>query len=150
MLTLLQRFENMGRKGAIPALGTAFLLLIVCVVSAYVGWVNSTGDSGWMVLGPNFLAICAGAGVMVFAMVGFQLLTRNTYASAEELFPSMARADFVQAIHEEPRPLCVCTRCHIHLPAQFSTGSCPRCNSSVEYYEIDSNDDAEMAIAAVR
>jgi len=139
----------MGKKGAIPALGTSFLLLVVCAVSAYTGWINSYGDSGWLVLGPNFLAILAAAGAMVFGMVGFQLLTRNTYASAEELFPSLHRDDFIRALNEEPRPLCVCTRCRIHLPAQFSTGGCPRCNSSVEYYEINTDEDASMAAAAV-
>ena len=86
---------------------------------------------------------------MVFTMVGIRLLTRIDYGNAEDLFPSLHRDDFLYALDNEPRPLCVCTRCLIHLPAQFSTGGCPRCNSSVEYYEIASDEDAAMAASAV-
>ncbi len=139
----------MGRKGAIPAIATAVVLAVVCIATGYSGWINSYGDSAWTVLGWNFLAILAGAGAAVFGMVGFHLLTRTTYASAEELFPSLSHADFLRALKEEPRPVCVCTRCLIHIPAQFSTGGCPRCNSSVEYLEIHTDEDASMAAAAV-
>ena len=149
VLTLIERFESMGRKGGVPALATALILLIICAASAYTGWSNSFGDSRWMVLGPNAIAIMAFGLSGVFAIVGAKLLTRTSYAMPEDLFPSMHRDDFLRALREEPRPVFACTRCRIHIPAQFSTGSCPRCASSVDYLEIGDDKDAEIAASAV-
>jgi hypothetical protein len=145
VISILQRFENMGRKGGLPSLGVALLLIAVSGVSAYYGWLSDDNDSMIRILGPNFVALSAGAGAMVFTVLGMKLLTQVDYGDPEDLFPSLHRDDFLRALKNEQRPLCVCTRCRIHLPAQFSTGACPRCNSSVEYYEIATDEDANMA-----
>jgi len=149
VLTILQRIEDMGRKGAPPAIALSCLLAIVCAMATYLAWAANEADSTWWQLAPSFVALSAGAASVVSAMVGIRLLTRVDYGAPEDLFPSLHREDFLRALREETRPLCVCTRCLIHLPAQFSTGSCPRCNSSVEYYEIETDEDAKMAASAV-
>ncbi len=150
MITILQRFENMGRQGGLPSLGVALLLIALSALSAYYGWLSEDGDSMLRILGPNFVALSAAAGAMVFTIMGLKLLTQVDYGDPEDLFPSLHRDDFLRALKQEQRPLCVCTRCRIHLPAQFSTGGCPRCNSSVEYYEIASDEDAKMAASAIQ
>ena len=45
--------------------------------------------------------------------------------------------------------MCACTRCRVVIEAVYSTGSCPVCASSVQYYEIDSDEDAEMVVLAM-
>ncbi len=83
---------------------------------------------------------------MFAVFVGMRSATSTTYPTPEESFPSLPLDEFKAALFAEYRPLCVCADCLIHLPAQFSTGSCPRCLSSVRYYEINTDEDVDMVL----
>lgn len=147
MLSLIDRLERMGRRGAWPALSVAALLVLFSGVMAAGPLLSDTGM--WTTRGMHFAALLAGALAMVFGILGARLLTAREYPPVDEIFPSLDPDDFLRAIREEERPLCACARCLIHLPARFSTGSCPRCASSVDYYEVECDDDAEMVVLAM-
>lgn len=148
MFDLLDRLEQMGRRGAPVALGIAGVLLLLAVGLVIASLVFEGGI--WASGGARGLAFLFAALAMIFGMFGVRLLTARAYPSPESLFPSLPKDEFKRAVREEERPLCVCTRCLIHLPGQFSTGACPRCASSVEYYEINTDDDADMVILGVQ
>ncbi len=147
MFTLIERLESMGRRGAWPALGLTAGLLALAAMTAGMPLFTEFGQ--WTTRGMHFVALLSGAFAMVLGMLGLRLLTAREYPSAESIFPSLEPDAFRRALQEEERPLCACARCRIHLPARFSTGSCPRCASSVDYYEIESDDDAEMVLLAM-
>lgn len=148
MITLIDRFEQMGRRGAVPALGLAALLLLVGI--ALIGWSFTVEEpSRWALIGMRGGGAVSGAFGVVYGMFGVRLLKESSLPSPEEIFPSLEREAFLRALREEPRPLCVCTRCRIHLPAQFSTGGCPRCSSSVDYYEVSTDEDMDMVLMSL-
>jgi hypothetical protein len=82
-------------------------------------------------------------------MVGVRLLTRTHYPSAAEIFPPMSVEEFIATVQERCGEISVCTHCRVQVPTEFSTGSCPVCGSSVEYFEVRDEEDAKMVIAAV-
>ena len=147
MIALIERFERMGRRGAGPALGLAALLVLLTGIMGFAPFFGAFGP--WTARGMQFTALLAGAGAMVFGILGARLLTAREYPPVEEIFPSLDPESFRRALREEERPLCACSRCLIHIPARFSTGACPRCASSVDYYEIETDDDAEMVLLAM-
>lgn len=147
MLTLIDRFERMGRRGAWPALSLTAGLVLFGGTMAVLPWMSETGM--WTTRGMHFVALLSGALAMVFGIVGARLLTAREYPPVDEIFPSLEPEAFLRALREEERPLCACARCLITLPARFSTGACPRCASSVDYYEVECDDDAEMVVLAM-
>lgn len=147
MLTLLGRLEQMGRQGGMIALSISVIAGLLTLSLLFFSFQPEEGLWGpGLMRGLALLFFSLGA---VFGMVGARILTARVYPSVESLFPSLSKDDFIQAVADEPRPLCVCTRCMIHLPGQFSTGSCPRCASSVDYYEITTDEDASMVLLSL-
>lgn len=145
MFALLERLERMGRKGAAPALVVAVLLVGGAVALIAVSF-QIEDPSRWTVgglRGAGFFAGCLGA---VFAMLGIRLATARVYPPASEVFPSMSREAFVAGLEERTGVVCACSACRIQLPAEFSTGACPRCASTVNYYEVITDEDARMVI----
>lgn len=149
MIALIDRFEQMGRRGGPPALALAGFLVLVAAVMLGASFLFEL-PSRWAEGALRGIGIFAAVMGVVYGMVGARLLTARIYPPAEEVFPSLPPDDFVQVVRTGERPMCVCTRCRIFLPAHFSTGACPRCASSVDYYEIASDDDADMVLLAVR
>jgi hypothetical protein len=145
MDALLTRLEAMGRSGGWVALGLAAASVPVVVG---LGWAASEAD-GWSAFGLGFPAALLAAAAMVLAFVGTRLLTQRHYPSAAEVFPPLPREAFATAVQERDEPVCACTRCRVVLSAAFSTGSCPVCASSVDYYEVTSDEDAEMVVMAL-
>lgn len=148
MMTLIERLERMGRRGAQPALLLTAGLVVFAVASAVVPWVYELGR--WPTRGMHLAGFLSAGFAMVFGILGARLLTAREYPPPEQVFPSLDPEDFRRAMYEEPRPFCACARCRIHIPAQFSTGACPRCESTIEYYEVESDEDAQMVLAAMQ
>jgi hypothetical protein len=73
----------------------------------------------------------------------------SRYPSASETFPPLHEDAFQDAVRVRERPICACVRCRVVVPSSFSTGACPVCASSVDYYDVGSDADAEMALAAL-
>jgi len=141
---LIERLEAMGRTGGGVALGLAGGLVLVAVVLA----VASIGAEGWWLFGYRFPAAVLGAFALALSFVGVRLLTQRHYPSAAEVFPPLAPEAFALAVRQRDEPVCACSKCRVVLVAAFSTGACPVCASSVDYYEVSSDDDAEMVILA--
>jgi len=142
---LLDRLERMGRKGGWVALGLALALLPVVLG---LGWLSAAAE-GWSSFGLGFPGALLGAVVLVLTFFGVRLLTQRHYPSAAEVFPPLEREAFARAVRDRDEPVCACTRCRVVLVAAFSTGSCPVCASSVDYYEVDSAEDADMVVMAL-
>lgn len=145
MNALIERLEAMGRQGGAVALGLAGVLVAVGGVLVWA----SVGAEGWWLYGYRFPAAILGAFALALVFVGVRLLTQRHYPSAAEVFPPLAKADFTAAVRERPHAVCACARCRVVLDAAFSTGSCPVCASSVDYYEVNTDEDAEMVILAL-
>lgn len=142
---LLDRLEHMGRQGGMIALGAAAVLV---PLSAALGWFAVEAD-GWSSFGLGLPGALAGVMAMVLGFWGVRLLTQRHYPSASEVFPPMEREAFTTAVRTAEEPVCACTRCRVVLDAAFSTGACPVCASSVDYYEVTSDEDAEMVVMAL-
>lgn len=142
---LLDRLERMGRQGGVVAVALALALV---PVAAGLGWLSVDAD-GWASFGLGLPAALAGVMVMVLGFWGVRLLTMRHYPSASEVFPPLDREAFTEAVRQRDEPVCACTRCRVVLVAAFSTGACPVCASSVDYYEISSEEDAEMVVMAL-
>jgi len=144
MNALIERLEAMGRTGGAAALGLSGALVAVAGTLAWL----SVGAEGWWLYGYRFPAAILAAFAMAITFVGVRLLTQRHYPSAAEVFPPLSPDRFAVAVRERDEPVCACARCRVVLSAAFSTGACPVCTSSVDYYEVDSDDDAEMVILA--
>jgi len=145
---LIDRIEKRGRAGAPIGIGLG-VLLVGLAIGLLLTSFTTNSDSRWVVgglRGGAFLAIALGT---IFGMVGARLLTARQYPPPEEIFPSLSADDFKAAIYIEPRPVCACAVCLIYLPAQYSSGSCPRCQSSLDWYEIATDEDADLVLSAV-
>lgn len=149
MFNLIDRLESLGPKRAPAVLLGAVLLAALSGYCGYRVWLLGNTDYGWAVLMWGFCAWALGSLTMVFGMVGARLLRGNAFPSVEETFPSLTAEDFRAALYAEPRPICACSLCLIHLPSAFSTGGCPRCTSSVNWYTVESDEDAEMVISSM-
>lgn len=149
MFDLIDRLERLGPSGAPYAVAIGLALAIAAVTAA--SWTLVAGDevSRWTILGMRGVAFFTGAFAMIFAMVGVRLRTGTRYPDPAEVFPSLPATEFKAAIFVEPRPLVACSSCRIHLPAAFSTGACPRCSSSLNWHQIETDDDAELVCSAV-
>ena len=146
MNDLIERLEAMGRRGGLIALGLALgsVLLAAALVAV------SFAISGRWTLGAfRFAAVLVTAGGFVLGMIGLRLLTQRHYPSAAEVFPPLSPTGFRDAVFRRDEPVCACTRCRVVIASAFSTGACPVCSSSVDYYEVDSDDDAEMVVLAI-
>lgn len=161
---LLQRLEGMGTTGGLISLGAALILValgIALMLLAAAGPSESTlmyafeqdgGQSGEVHVPSPFLAI-SGLIAFVFALapavIGVRAMAGSRYPSASEVFPSMDVAAIEHALATAEETQCVCTSCRVMVPAAFSTGSCPVCASSLEYHEVESEEDARLVIAAM-
>ncbi len=150
MTDLLEKLEVMGRRGGAIA---AFLGVVVLGVAIGLGVWTAVADPGqfgrWGTGSIRFLALLLGAVAVVYAMVGVRLLTRNEYPAPDELFPALPLPEFVDVVRNHGGGICVCTRCRVQVPPTFSTGSCPVCASTVDYFEVRSDEDAQMVVSAV-
>lgn len=149
MFNLIDRLESLGSKRAPAVLVGAVLLLAVTAYCVHRVWLLGGTGYAWAVLMWGFFGWASGSLAMVFGMVGTRMMRGNTFPSVEETFPSMAPEDFKAAMYAEPRPISACSLCRIHLPSAFSTGGCPRCTSSVNWYTIESDEDAELVISSM-
>ncbi len=149
MFEFLDRIEAMGERGAYLAIGLAGWFLVLSVgLGAGSLWIP-LDEYRWTAVALGAGCLLCLAASMVLGVVGAKQYSNRHYPSAAEVFPSLPRDAFIHAVHTEDRPLCVCAACLIHLPAQFSTGGCPRCASSVDYYEIVTDEDAQMVIVSL-
>jgi len=146
MNELIDHLQGMGRRGGFVALSIAAGCLPASLVLAWLGL--AVMDGRWLPGLVGFAAALLAVGTMVFGLLGLKLLTQRHYPSAAEIFPPLPPAEFETAVRQREGTVCACTRCRIVIDATFSTGSCPVCTSSVDYYEIDSDEDAEMVILA--
>ncbi|MBX2799386.1 MAG: hypothetical protein KTR31_17050 [Myxococcales bacterium] len=163
MNELLERLEAMGRPGGLLALGVAFL---AAAAGAGLFWLTldpalgveeaqriAEGGSGmstrWRTRGLRFSALLTFAMALPSAFLGVRLLTQRHYPRADEVFPPMDVGAIADALSQRTEDLCVCTRCRVMVPAAFSTGACPVCASAVEYHEVQSDEDAQMVLAAM-
>ena len=146
MNDLLDHLEGMGRKGGLIALAIA----AVCAPSAAaLVWVGRSLVEGvWLPGLLYFFALMLVGATMTLGLLGIRLLTQRHYPSAAEIFPPLPKAEFEDAVRNREHPVCACTRCFIVLEATYSTGACPVCTSSVDYYEVDCDEDADMVILA--
>ena len=162
---LFERLEAMGTVGGLVAIGLALLvaaggvgLLALAAMGPTDATVvynfveETTGEAGQIHVSSELLLI-SGMMMIVFAiapaMIGARAMGGSAYPSASEVFPSMSVPDIEAALAKTAEPLCVCTKCRVMVPAAYSTGSCPVCASSVEYHEVQSDEDARMVIAAM-
>lgn len=146
MNDLIDRLQAMGRRGGWVALGIATGCLPAGAILTWVALYVLDGQ--WLPAGVGFGASLLLVGGMVFGLVGIRLLTQRHYPSAAELFPPLAPRDFEAALRGRPSPVCACAKCRVVLDAAFSTGACPVCASSVDYYEVANDEDADMVILA--
>lgn len=146
MNDLIERIEAMGRQGGMLSLAVAAVSIVAGSVLAYLALYGVEGLWFPGILGFGAALLIAGA--MVFGLLGLRLLTQRHYPSAAEVFPPLPPEAFKRAVRERDEALCACTRCRVVIVATFSTGSCPVCTSSVDYYEVDSDEDAEMVVLA--
>ena len=145
-MEILEKLETMGTRGAYAALGIAALLVLTAVALAGLSfWL----EGAWGTLGLRGLAFASVLASMLFGMVGAKGLQPSPYGSASDAFPSMGRDEFLLTVDTADRPVCVCAACFIAIPAHFSTGSCPVCASAVDYYEINTDEDAQMIRSAI-
>ena len=149
MFDLIDRLERLGPSGAPIAVGIGLLLAGIATVLA-LGSITSNADvSRWAMLGYRGGAFMAFALAMVFGMVGVRLGTGPRYPDPADVFPSVPVAEFKAAMYAGDRPLVACSDCRIFLPAQYSTGACPRCSSSLGWHRIETDEDAELICSAV-
>ena len=121
--TLLEQIDTVAEKHAslviaggvgLALTGGAFLGLTWMGLNL-LPFANVLLSSGLLVVG------------LVAVVTGFRAGSAPKYPTPEETFPSISIIEFKAVLYAGDRPLCVCTDCLIYLPAQFSTGSCPRC-----------------------
>jgi hypothetical protein len=146
MNELIDRLQGMGRQGGFVALGIAGACLPTSLALTWLGL--SVFEGRWLPGIAGFGAAMLLVGTMVFGLLGLRLLTQRHYPSAAEIFPPLPPAEFEAALREREGPVCACARCKVVLDATFSTGACPVCTSSVDYYEVDSDEDADMVLLA--
>ncbi len=146
MNELIDHLQEMGRRGGFVALGIAVACFPASLLLAWLGL--AVIDGRWLPGLVGFGAAMLLVGTMVFGVLGLKLLTQRHYPSAAETFPPLPPAEFETAVRQREGTICACARCRIVIDATFSTGACPVCTSSVDYYEIDSDEDAEMVILA--
>ena len=147
MFDLIDRIERMGTRGA-PFAVLVATLLVAATVGLLV-WSFSHFDSPWspiLIRGGAFFTATLS---MVFGMVGTRVWLGSSYPDPADVFPSMAAADFKEAVYTEARPLAACANCLIHLPGAYSTGACPRCQSALCWYEIHTDEDADLVVSSV-
>ena len=149
MFDLIDRLERLGPSGAPLAVGIGLILAVVATTLAIYSITNDVGISRYSVLGLRGLAFFTLAMATVFGMVGVRLRTGPSYPDPADVFPSLPVAEFKAAMYAGERPLAACSACLIHLPAQFSTGACPRCSSSLGWHHIENDEDAELICSAV-
>jgi len=147
MNELIDRLSAMGRRGGFVSLGIAGGCLPVGLLLSWLGLTVIEGR--WFPALVGFGGAMLLVGTMVFGLLGIRLLTMRHYPSAAEIFPPLPPLEFEAAVRARSGPVCACTRCRVVLDAAFSTGACPVCTSSVDYYEVDSDEDADMVILAV-
>ncbi len=161
MNELLEPLERMGPRGGLIMVGLAAVALLVAglvfamsmdalglgLVSDAAG--RSPEQARWLQGGLRFAASMAFVVSLPLAFVGVRLLTQRQYPSASEVFPPLSVNEITEALAAREGDQCVCTRCRVMVPADFSTGSCPVCASSVEYHEVCTDEDARMVLAAL-
>lgn len=149
MFDLLDRLDRMGPSGAPISVAIGLLLALL---SAYlVGTAQFGEDVGrWGALGMRSVALFTTVMSVLFLLMGLRHRAGPRYPDPSDVFPSLPAPDFREAMYAAPRPLCACSDCRIHVPAQFSTGSCPACSSSLNWHEVESDDDADLVCSAVR
>lgn len=152
MNDLLERLEGWGRPGGSVAVGLCLVALGIAAALVWTSLAPLPGGGGrgqWSVAGLRFGAALLCALALPSGIVGVRLLTQQHYPPAHEVFPPQSVESIAHQLAERSEPLCVCSRCRVIVPAAFSTGSCPVCSSSVEYHEVDSDEDASMVLAAM-
>jgi len=147
---LIERLEAMGRTGGVIALSAGVAVLLAAVALLVVSLISGEGEQGrWTMGGVRFAAFLLVAVALPVLFVGARLLTQTHYPHASEVFPSLSIEELVRTLAEREGDVCVCSRCRLVVPAEFSTGSCPVCASSVEYHEVHTDEDAKMVIATI-
>ena len=140
--TLLQQIDTVAEKHASLVIAGGVGLALTGGAWLGLAWMGLNLLPFGNVLLSSSLLI-----VGLFAVfTGFRSGSSPRYPTPEETFPSLSLIEFKAVLYAGDRPLCVCTDCLIFVPAQFSTGACPRCVSSVRYYEINTDEDVEMVL----
>lgn len=139
--------EGRGRAGG--GLALAVSLVAIAAAVALIAYPIVEGWGRWQSAGLQF----TGAMLLVVGLPGLffaaRLLTGPIYPSASSVFPSLDRDALVAALHGRTEDICVCTRCRVVIPADFSTGACPVCTSAVDYQDVRSDEDVALVIAAL-
>jgi len=142
-----ESFEGQGRLGGWVGLVVSLGLLIGA--GGLIGYPIAADWGRWQGAGPQFL----GAMLLVIGLPALffsaRLLTAPVYPSATSVFPPLPADEIVAAVEGRTEDICVCTRCRVVVPADFSTGSCPVCASSIDYQDVRSDEDAALVIAAL-
>ncbi len=150
MNDLLERLEAMGRTGGAIAVAIAVVAFALATGLLVLSFSDADGEQArWTRGGVRFAAFLLFALALPTAFVGVRLLTQTHYPPATDVFPPMTVDQIVKALAERQGDVCVCSRCRVIVPAEFSTGSCPVCASSVEYHEVHTDEDAKMVIATI-
>ncbi len=142
-----QRLEERGRVGG--WIGVLASVALIGVAVALWVYPMTAGWGRWMAVGPRFVAAMVLAVGLPGLFGSLRLLLAPIYPSASSVFPSLSEEELVEAIRNRHEDICVCTRCRVIVPADFSTGSCPVCASAVDYQDVCSDEDADLAIAAL-
>jgi len=142
-----QNLEGRGRAGG--WMGLVLSLILIGLAMALVVYPVVAGWGRWAGAGPQFI----GAMLLVLGLPALfysaRLLVAPVYPSAASVFPPLSPDEIEAAVRDRDGDICVCTRCRVVVPADFSTGSCPVCASSIEYQDVRSDDDAALVIAAL-
>jgi uncharacterized paraquat-inducible protein A len=145
MNTLLERLESMGARGGALAIGLAIAAALLAVGLGALSFTLT----GWVTMPLRLVAALLLPLAGVFALIGARAVSAPTYPSAAETFPPLDATAFRDALTRRDEPVCACTRCRVVLSAAFSTGSCPVCNSGVDFYEVNTDEDAQMVLLAI-
>ena len=149
MFDLIDRLERLSPQAALPLLGVGGLFGRVAAWILFQLTLSETGPQGWAILGYLLGVLVCGWLAMIFAMVGARMRTGPRYPSVEEAFPSLPVTEYVAAIESLPRPLVSCGACRIVLEAHGDAGGCPRCGSSVDWYRVETDEDAALIVSVV-
>ena len=144
-MDVLGRIERMGRRAALPAFALAAIVLATGVLVALAPQLGLVPFAPARMI---FIGATIAMWSPIFVLIGVRALTASPY-DAEEAFPSMSEEAFRATVQQGPRPIGVCTNCRISIPGEYSTGSCPRCGSALDWYDIGDDRDAELVLISM-
>jgi len=135
------------RRLRVPALVKLARAAALLGVGLLLLWTAGSLPIGrWMVRIAGLVFLAA---AVPYVFEGARLLLERRYPSPAELFPPIAPDELIATLRALEQELCVCTRCMVTIPAEFSTGSCPVCASGIEYHQVATAEDATLVIAGI-